>query len=99
MRNTLLTQSDERISSILRSIDKIRACMSVIKKNIRQRSLNNETYLTDRELSAQLKVSRRTLQEWRTKKIIAYIHIGGKILYRQSDIQTMLKRYHRKADD
>jgi len=59
--------------------------------------LGGEHYLTDKEVSTRLKVSRRTLQDWRTNRQIAYIALGGKTLYRESDIQTMLERNHRKA--
>ena len=59
--------------------------------------LGGEHYLTDKEVSTKLKVSRRTLQDWRTNGQIAYIALGGKTLYRESDIQAMLERNHRKA--
>ncbi|MFR0679420.1 helix-turn-helix domain-containing protein [Dysgonomonas mossii] len=41
---------------------------------------NGERYLTDREVSALLKVSRRTLQDYRSQGVISYIQLGGKIL-------------------
>jgi excisionase family DNA binding protein len=54
-------------------------------------SLNGEHYLTDREVSERLKVSRRTLQDYRTEGKILYYQLGGgKILYRESDIEKML---------
>ncbi|MBF0650098.1 helix-turn-helix domain-containing protein [Dysgonomonas sp. GY75] len=61
-------------------------------------SLNGESYLTDKELSVKLKVSRRTLQEYRTDGIIPYIRIGGKILYRESDIISLLEEFYVKVD-
>jgi hypothetical protein len=39
----------------------------------------------------------RTLQDWRTKRQIAYIALGEKTLYRKSDIQAMLEKNQRKA--
>jgi len=59
--------------------------------------LGGEHYLSDKEVSTILKVSRRTLQDWRTNGQIAHIALGGKTLYRESDIQAMLERNHRKA--
>jgi excisionase family DNA binding protein len=53
-------------------------------------SLNGERYLTDREVSERLKVSRRTLQDYRTEGKIPYYQLGGKILYCKSDIEKML---------
>ena len=49
--------------------------------------LNGERYLTDMEVSEILKVSRRTLQEYRNEGILPYIPLGGKILYRESDLE------------
>ncbi|WP_394800610.1 helix-turn-helix domain-containing protein [Phocaeicola barnesiae] len=45
--------------------------------------LNGHRYLTDAELAKCLKISRRTLQEYRNNGIIPYYHIGRKILYRE----------------
>jgi len=42
-----------------------------------------------------LKVSRRTLQEYRNNGVIPYYVLGGKILYRESDLEALLQRcYH-----
>ncbi len=57
--------------------------------------LDGEHYMTDKELSTALKISRRTLQEYRNEGILPYIPLGGKILYRESDIEELLQRcYH-----
>ena len=60
-------------------------------------TLNGEHYLTDSEVSAKLKVSRRTLQEWRNNGQIAYIQLGGKILYAESAIQAMQEKFYVEA--
>jgi excisionase family DNA binding protein len=57
--------------------------------------LNGERFFTDKEVSARLKVSRRTLQDYRNEGRIAYIQLGGKILYRESDIERMLAGCYR----
>ena len=43
------------------------------------------------------KVSRRTLQDYRNNGIIAYYQLGGKILYKESDIERMLAANYREA--
>lgn len=60
-------------------------------------TLDGERFLTDREVSARLKVSRRTLQDYRNNGIIAYYQLGGKILYKESDIERMLAANYREA--
>jgi predicted site-specific integrase-resolvase len=44
-----------------------------------------------------LKVSRRSLQDYRNEGRIPYIQLGGKILYRESDIEQVLKNGYREA--
>ena len=56
--------------------------------------LGGEVYLTGEEVCSLLRLSTRTLQDYRDNGTIAYCKIGGKILYRQSDIQAMLERHY-----
>ena len=44
-----------------------------------------------------LQLSRRTLQDYRNNGVIPYIQLGGKILYRESDIQKILMANYREA--
>ena len=60
-------------------------------------SPSNERFLTDKEVSAWLKVSRRTLQVYRNNGMIAYYQLGGKILYKESDIEKMVMSGYRNA--
>ena len=53
-----------------------------------------EHFLTGKEVCERLYISPRTLQDYRDNGTIAYFKIGGKILYRQSDIQAMLERHY-----
>lgn len=58
---------------------------------------NGERFLTDRELSSALRISRRCLQDYRDRGQIPYIQLGGKILYRQSDIEKLLEENYHEA--
>ena len=60
-------------------------------------SPSSEQFLTDKEVSAWLKVSRRTLQDYRNNGMIAYYQLGGKILYKESDIERMVMSGYRNA--
>mgnify|MGYP001212009859 FL=1 len=53
-------------------------------------TLDGEIYITDRELAERLKVNRRSLAEYRKIGILPYYHIGGKILYKESEIKKLL---------
>ena len=54
--------------------------------------------LTDKEVAEVLKVSRRTLQNLRNNRVLPFILLGGKALYREYDIQRLLEANYRKAD-
>ena len=56
--------------------------------------LGGEVYLTGEEVCSLLHLSTRTLQEYRNLGTLPFYTIGGKILYKQSDIQTMLERHY-----
>ena len=56
--------------------------------------LGGEVYLTGEEVCSLLQLSTRTLQEYRNSGTLPFCKIGGKILYRQSDIQAMLERHY-----
>lgn len=59
--------------------------------------LSGHRYLTDAELAKCLKISRRTLQEYRNNGIIPFYHVGGKILYREADIEEFLETNRQEA--
>lgn len=59
--------------------------------------MNGERYLTDKEVAERLKVSRRTLQEYRNTRQLPYVVFGGKVLYKEHDIEIILEENYRKA--
>jgi excisionase family DNA binding protein len=59
--------------------------------------LGGERYMTDKEVSARLRISRRALQDYRNDRRIPYYKFGGKALYRESDVQKMLENGYREA--
>lgn len=60
-------------------------------------ALTNVEHCICVELCARLQLSRRTLQDYRNNGVIPYIQLGGKILYRESDIQKILMANYREA--
>jgi excisionase family DNA binding protein len=95
----LITKTDEIYVSFLRRAEEIENAVSGMFENYRP-VLNGERYLTDRELSKRLNISRRTLQDYRTEGRIPYYLIGGKILYKESDMEKLLEgNYYPKRED
>jgi len=99
MSMNLITKTDETYLSFLRKIEEMDNAVSKVLQNV-QPSIGNERYLTDRELSKLLNISRRTLQDYRKEGKITYFTLGGKILYRESDIEKLLAdNYYPKSTD
>ena len=55
-------------------------------------SQNDDEYLCDKEVAYMLKVSRRTLSEYRSNGTLPYYVLGGKVLYKRNEIEQALKR-------
>lgn len=60
---------------------------------------NGERYLTSEELCSILKISRRTLQDYRNNGFLPFIQLPGKVLFRESDIRKVLEDRFRPAYD
>ena len=81
--NELINKDNEWIIHFMGSLDRLLDNVEHLTASYRP-TLNGERFFTDKEVSARLKVSRRTLQDYRNEGRIAYIQLGGKILYRES---------------
>ena len=90
MSNEIITRDNERIRGFFQSIERMLDSIENVTRNYRP-ALGGERFLTDKEVSQRLKISRRSLQDYRSGGQIPYIQLGGKILYRESDIQKMLE--------
>ena len=83
------------IKDFFQSVDRMLDGISRLAKE-NKAYLNGEKFLSNKDVAKCLKVSIRTLQEWRVTGIIPYIQIKGKIIYRQSDIERLLQTYYNK---
>ena len=96
MNKETITRDNEKVALLLEKINRLMENMESLTENYKP-VLGGERFLTDKELSAMLKISRRSLQDYRNEGRIPYIQLGGKILYRESDIEQILKNGYRKA--
>ena len=92
----VLTLRDESIMQALSTLRKANRKAEQLMADYHP-VLNGERLLTDAEVAALLKVSRRTLQEYRNERQISFIELRGKTLYRESDVKKMIERNYRKA--
>ena len=94
MSDEVITHKHEWVRGLFSELDRIaKDVATMVDENLPL--LGGEHYLTDRELSQRLKISRRTLQDYRNNGILPYRQLGGKILYRESDIERVLQSCHR----
>ena len=97
MKQEILTLEQGQVADMLFSL---KSSHRKINRFLQEytRPLNGDRYLTDKEVAEVLKVSRRTLQNLRNCRVLPFILLGGKALYREYDIQWLLEANYRKAD-
>lgn len=95
----LLTNDTEEIIAYQEMIVQLRNRIEEILKNYRP-VMNGEIYLSGEDLCNLLHISKRTLQQYRDDHILPFIQIGGKIIYKESDILKILEKNYgsNKAD-
>lgn len=99
MEKNIELQSDGSVAGVLKLIGDIEKGLEKYGTTHRL-ILDGELYLTDIELSERLKISRRTLQDYRSAGKIPFYMVCGRVLYRQSDIEALLQEgYTGTADE
>ena len=88
----IITKQEEVVILFFKSLDRMLEGLEELDINYKP-TLKGEIYITDKELSERLKISRRTLQEWRNNGMIEYVQLGGKIIYAESTIQKLLEKH------
>ena len=91
--NEIITQEDPQMQLFLQLMEGILKKLERYCATARP-MLGGEVYLTGEEVCSQLRLSTRTLQEYRKLGTLPFYKIGGKILYKQSDIQIMLEKHY-----
>ena len=90
----LQTRSSQTFTTFIHSLDELKRMYDLALQNYRP-IVNGERYLTDQETADILRVTRRTLNDYRAEGIIPYVQLGGKVLYAESDIEHLLQaNYH-----
>ena len=86
----IINKDDARIKVFIASVESMLISMEKIADNYRP-LLNGVRFMTDSEVSKLLHISRRTLNDYRSNGKLPYYHFGGKVLYREDDIEKTLK--------
>ena len=89
----IIMKDNKQVVAFFKALDSMLVKMNKIVDNSRP-PLNGERYITDKELA---QISRRTLQEYRNNGMLPYYQLGGKILYKESDVEKLLEDNYCKA--
>lgn len=90
MTNTLLTRESPEITQFFENLKYLTRLLDTDTNKFRP-LLNGERFITDSELAGILKLTNRTLVEHRMSGLLPYYKLGGKILYKESDIINILE--------
>ena len=93
--NNVITMDTEDVTMLLQNVQKNSKWLSAFLESYSP-PLDGERYLTDKEVSELLRVSRRTLQEYRNNRVLPFILLGGKVLYPESGLRELLEANYRK---
>lgn len=96
MEERILTIDDELIAGVLESLRKASRKADALMDSYKP-LLHGERLMTDGELATVLRVSPRALRDYRNGGILPYIRMKGNILYKESDIEKVLKDHERKT--
>ena len=91
--NEIITQQDPQMQMFSQLMEGILKKLERYCATARP-MLDGEVYLSSEEVCSHLRLSTRTLQEYRNSGTLPFYKIGGKILYKQSDIQAMLEKHY-----
>lgn len=91
MTQFILTKESPEIIRFFRNISTLSKMLDDQEKSLRL-VLNGERYITDSELAEKLKLTRRTLADYRMNGRLPYYKVGGKLLYKEKDILVLLEK-------
>ena len=90
MNNRLVTKDTPEVQTFFEELENL---LNLISRSFENYTpmLDNERFITDAELSQMIKLSKRTLQEYRSTGKLAYYQLGGKILYKEKEKKKLLE--------
>ena len=96
MEDRILTINDELIAGTLESLRKASRKADALMDSYKP-VFHGERLMTDGELATVLRVSPRALRDYRNEGILPYIRMKGNIIYKESDIEKVLRDHERKT--
>ncbi|WP_165025017.1 helix-turn-helix domain-containing protein [Dysgonomonas sp. ZJ279] len=94
----ILNKNSPEVKDLIGILEDIADCVEYSVKN-HVPHLTGERLLDNKEVCRFLNIKDRTLQEYRSKGIVSFYKVEGKIFYKESDIRKMLESNYYKAYD
>ena len=85
----IITRENEKVIQYFKEVNQLSESVDLLMANYKP-LFEGQRFLTDTVLSQYLKLTKRTLQEYRNSGKLPFYQIGRKILYRESDIEKLL---------
>lgn len=95
---TIITKSDKEVLHFFDEMKRVSDLIDHLPMDNRH-LLDGENYLTDTELAGKLKLSKRTLLDYRSSGILPYYQIGGKSYTGKAISYNCWKRTEKKRSD
>ena len=92
-----LNMEADDMQVVLSALDKVNRRIKEVAQTHKP-LFGGEHFLTGKKVRERLYISPRTLQDYRDRRIIPYTQFAGKILYKVSDLERMLKNSYREKD-
>lgn len=92
----LYTRRSEKIKHFFKRCNELRDALDHLREHWKP-TINNDVLLTDAEVAERLRVTRRTLHDYRDNGMIPYYIIGGKCLYSENDLNKLLMSCYRPS--
>ena len=86
----VITKDTEEVRAYFEALEEGMRYIDTVTAHFRP-AMNGEVYFTGEDVCRMLHITSRTLQGYRTQRLIPYISLPGKTLYRQSDLLRMLE--------
>lgn len=93
MEGQVITIEHEAFKSLIKKLDEVKNCFS----NSREKESEEEEWLPSVEVLKLLKISKRTLQNYRERGILSYSQFGAKIYFKKTDIISHLEKNYIKT--
>lgn len=91
----LMMNDNKEILAYKQVLERLKECLVKVLKHYKP-VMNGEIYLSGPQICKMLHISKRTLQQYRDDEILPFIQIGGKIIFKQSDILKTLEQNYSK---